>query len=630
MAKQKLNTRPVLADFFTEWRDWWEGFNEAKQSRKPTSEEKQKMLMYPIVTSIIQHKTLPLLAPRIKIDGNEKQVKYLKMWFDRYYRRCMKMMIEQAIVEGFSAGERIINVLHLDNQPLWFQVGSLVADSENITLLFNETEPQLMGFQFDKYVVRRLTDNGDWMMPGMVYMVYEGDEVNRPQGNSILNKLFWAWQLVMKTWTSMTVYQRLHSPFLKYFFVPEMYGDTDNIAQDQGRSQAQSDLKKIKSTQGIAMPMIQDDKGQWVKGPDLEVVAPPDKEPQFNETIRILNSMMYVAVNFPERLSEQFKDTGAYKMVETQKDFYTEYILPDAIENVEYHCREWFTDPMLEVNFGKIDCEYSFMVSDKQKAFLVGVLEKLIQTGQSLGELDVRKIAETAGIPVLETQKPQVETAERKPIIQGIDFSRDAEFASKRAEDKKRLEKWVKKVVAYMNNEIEKIKTDMYNLLKRRLDEQHAKLLTRIEKLYKKGIPKRVDLQKAVQIPSSVYSDIFDYILRGWDSGQRFHCEHANIKPLEKPSSEILEKLKTIRDVFVGSKYLMGEGERLESRLYRVLANVRQEDAISTLNNEMEAYIQQTLPIRIRNLIHEANHYGTKDFAKYIQFVNVREKGGKQ
>ncbi len=59
------------------------------------------------------------------------------------------------------------------------------------------------------------------------------------------------------------------------------------------------------------------------------------------------------------------------------------------------------------------------------------------------------------------------------------------------------------------------------------------------------------------------------------------------------------------------------------------LRHLPEEDAISTLNNEMEAYIQQTLPIRIRNLIHEANHYGTKDFAKYIQFVNVQEKGGK-
>ena len=71
----------------------------------------------------------------------------------------------------------------------------------------------------------------------------------------------------------------------------------------------------------------------------------------------------------------------------------------------------------------------------------------------------------------------------------------------------------------------------------------------------------------------------------------------------------------------------MGEGERLESRLYRVLSTTRPDEALSTFNLEFETYLNKALPLRLQNLIHEANLYGTKDFAKYLQLVRAQEKG---
>lgn len=618
---QAINNRPVMVNFFKEWRDWWEGFDERDQSRLPTLEEKQKMVMYPICISVIQHKILPLLAPHLMIDGDEKQVEFLKFWFDWYYRRCIKLMAKKAVTWGFGVGERVSEPIYLNDKPYWMHVGSFLPEPFNTTLIFGEDKPSIAGFKYDRHTVERLKENGDWQWPGMVYMNYEGDETSMPYGDSILNKMFWAWQLVMKTWTTMTVYQRLHSPFIKYFYAPEKYGDTDNKAVDQGRAQAITDLTNIKNTQGVAIPLAKNKDGELTKASDLDVVAPPDKEPQFNETIRVLNSLMYVAANVPERLAEQFKDTGSQSMVETQKTYYTEYVLPDDIENIEYYTREWFTNPMLEINFGKIDCRYKFSVSDKKKALFASILEKLIASGEALGHIDIRALAEGAGVPIGELDKPTVETAERKKYVNGVEFAQ-----GKKGDDKKRIEAWVNTVVKHMNAEIEDIKDDVWEVLKKRLEEQQGKIGIKVDRLFRKGIPKRKELQKTLQIPNHVYSGMYEYILQGWDSGQKFHFEKAGLPPMEAPSTVIADKLRTLDDAFAGSDFIAGEGELLERRLYRVLANTTSEKALAVFNTEMTNYIETTLPTRITSLIHSANKYGTNDFVRDLQMRGLETK----
>lgn len=629
MAKQLYDAhnraigKPVFMNFFRDWRKYWDGFDERNSSRLPTTEEKQKMIMYPICISVIQHKVLPLLAPHITLDGDEKQVAVMKHWFDRHYRRCTKLMYQKSHTWGFSVGERVIEVEKIDGVPYWMHVGSFMPEPFNTELVLGEDKPEIVGFKYHNFRVDRYQDNGEWMMPGMVYMHCEGDEVSKPYGDSILNKMFWAWQLVMKTWTSLVVYQRLQSPFIKYFYSPEMYGDTDNKATDQGRTQATNDLLNIKNTQGVAIPLVEDKDGKLVRGPDLDVTAPPNKETTYNETIRILNSLMYVANNFPERLSEQFKESGSQSMVEVQGDYYTEYILPDDIEHAENQCRIWFTDPMMEVNFDKIDCTYKFTVSDKQREYYVKLLQQLIQSGQTIGELDTRAIAEGAGVPVTELSQPTVETTERKVMVPGM------EFASKRGDDKKRVKAWEEQVAQHVRKSNEQIKLELYQIIRKRIDEQHGRMVPKINNLYKKGTPKRVDLQKAIQLPDRIYEGAFQYILQAWDACQKFHCQHTKpkpIKPMANPTRKTMEELRTIDDRFCGSQYITGEGEKLEGMLYDTMTNVGPENALKTFDQEFEYYKNTTLPIRIANIIHRASMFGVKDFVLHLELTRAKEQ----
>jgi hypothetical protein len=617
----------VFMNFFKDWHEWWEGFSEQKESRLPTIEEKQQMLRYPICISVIQHKILPLLAPHITIDGDERQAQYLQHWFDNHYRRCTKLMYKKSTAWGFAVGERVIETEYIDNKPYWMHTRSFIPEPYNSELKFSDKKPDIAGFKYATYQIDRYDKRGQWMIPGMVYMNYEGDETSVPYGDSILNKMFWAWQLVMKTWTALNVYQHLQPPFLKYFYIPEKYGDDDNKAVNQARTQALADMKKMKNTGGVVLEKVQNDKDEWVKGADFEVTAPPDKETTYHESIRILNSLMYAGCNFPERMQEQFKDTGSQGMVKEQSNYYTEYILPDDITAAENHCHTWFTNPMLEVNFGKIDCTYEFHVSDKQKKFYVQLLEKLIQSGETIGELDTRQIAEAAGVPVMELKKPTIETTERKVIIPGLDKT---EFAAKQGDDKKRIKKWADKVVNTLNEREQNLKVKAYTDLKGRLEQQRGKIALRVEQLYKKGVPKDKDLQKALQIPNNVFTNVKDYLLQSWDIGQRFFFEDRSQKPLDKPLTETADKIRGLNTDVMGSSYLAGECELLERRLYRIMKKARPVDALGQLNTEMKNYIDHTLPTRLQDWLHRAVLLGTFDFVKFTQLEDARQaKEGK-
>ena len=612
--------RPILFNFFKEWREWWEGFDEKDNSRYPTIEEKQKMLRYPIINSIVYLTYFPLLMPHYSVDGNELQVDYMNKWFERDYYTIMDTVLRKATPWGFCAAERIIESTNINGKPYWMHVNIIAPEVTNITFEFGEENPEITGFKFRDHRVDRYTEGGDWKMPGMVYYTFRGNEISMPYGDSILNDIFWAWQIAMKVWTTMVVYQRLHTPFLEYFYPLEERGDADNKAQNIARAQAQSDLKMLKNQQGATFALLQDDKGEFKKTGWLEVIAPPDREITFMESIRVLNTMMYVAALIPERLIEQFKDTGSQAMVATQKDFYTKYIIKPRIKALQNILQKWFIDPMLEVNFGKVDCTVHLTPDDAMMEFYYELIMTAMRGGQLIDEIDMKEVANRVGLPVDPTKKePSIQTAER---TQG----RGTEFQTKRGMTKQKLKERVEKIVPHMNKEIERIKEDLYGVIKPRLYEQQGKLGLKIEKLYRKGRPKDKDLIKTIQIPNRVFSGVRDYLLKAWETGQRFYFKEKRMDPLEKPSVEVMERLRTLETLFEGKELMSGEGELLERSLYRQLANVRPDDALSTFNEAFENYVKVTLPTRVRDVIHKANGLGTQDFVKSIQLIDLKEK----
>lgn len=615
---------PALFQFITKFGgEWFEGFDEKDLARYPTTSEKQQIARYPIAISIVNLTYMPLLMPHFSAEGDEKQCQYAQHWFNNYYYRNVDLLLKKAVQWGFAVGERVIETEEIDGKPYWFHVNTFAPEPYNCTLEMSEKRPELAAFKYSDYRVERYQPNGNWKIPGMVYMHFRGNEISLPYGDSIYNDLWYAYQLVQKTWTTSMLYQVLHTPFLKYFYAQQQQGDSDNKASDAGRTQAITDVEKLKHGRAAVIPMVRNDKGEFIRAGDLETEAPPDREPSFLEKVKTLNTMMYVAALIPERLIEQFKDTGSYSMVETQKDFYTAYIIKPRLRTLGNLLQTWFLNPMLEANFGKIDCRVNLQIDDKLLALYYDIVNKAVTTGSLLAYADMQEILKTVGVPALiKEHVPEVETQER----QRGDVVEMAQ--TKRSRDRERIEAYVNKVVKVMNRSVREIKADLYNELKPRLEAQQGRIALKIDRLYKNGVPKRVDLQNALQIPSNVYSGAYEYILRAWQSGQEFHCREAKVPVMDKPSREIADKLRTLDDVFTGSQYVAGEGELLERRLYRIMATVRVEDALAKFNEEFKAYIEQTLPTRVMNLIHDANKYGTRDFARYLQLVVAKEQKG--
>jgi hypothetical protein len=641
MPQEKINN-PVLFQYLKNFNLWWSGFNEQDHSRLPTAAEKRQMLRYPIISGIIQLIVLPLLSPKISIEGNEKQKTYVEYWFKRYYRRIMALMAEKAVGWGYSVGERIIAGEQVDGSMLWVNRSAIIPSPNDCHLKYSTENAGITGFEFNNYEVMRYAENGsDDNIPGMIYYAFRGEEISRPQGWPVVNDLFWAWQLVMKEWTSWVVYKRLKMPVWAMDYIPELVKDGTSQT-DNARTAALQNLDDLKNAAGMALPKVKDKDGNWVKGWELEGVDIQDREPGFHESIKMINSLMYIAALMPERLMEQFKDTGSQGMVSVQKDFYTSNILAPRIAELKEFVSEWFVYPMLRMNFGKVDIELEMTALDAMAELYVEIVRTAVQGGSITGIIDWKQLAEKIGLPVSDNDiEPVIE--QPIPKVQGKGFTpkekeEEQKFEMTRREQKAKVAAHAEKWVRDMDRNIRALKEKVYTGLEKELRSEQGRIGLAVAKLYDNPNPKPEDIAKTVQIPRRVFNNIWPFSLQAWEIGMNPWIEEAKKKfptpYMTAPSKPIEKELWSltieIEGFERGNVQVAGEGELLERRLFTALryGADSKESALQIVNENFNKYIEEILPNRLINIFHAATVLGSKDALAYLQQRDLERKRG--
>lgn len=618
-----------LKDFLEE--GWWKGFSERDSSRDPTIHEKQQMIRYPHISSIIQLSLLPLLSAKITFKGDETQKDFIELWLKRYYRRLARMICSKSYTWGYCVGERVFGPVKMNKKPYWMLKGLIMPRPYDCRLTFKEDPIEIDGFIYANDKVKRFTKNTEQKIPGMIYYSFRGDEISLPYGDSLLNDMFWAWQLVMKEWTSAAVYDRLHAPIWALYYIPEYKGEGENKT-DVAQADAIKKLKDTKNTAGMVLPKVKNEKNEWVKGYEFEEVTAQDREPKFMERIKTLNTMMYIGSLMPERLVEQFKAQGSEAMVKVQRGFYEENVIGTRLEEHQEYMRLWIFDPMLELNFGKVDLEIDMKLQDKTIEFFIEILKGTIQQGY-IPNLDLNKMAQQVGLPVNPTHPTPEIIKEERRFYPGIEFQTKSKIPTKKQIREKANEiakPWVNK----LNNKLNPLKTKCYNEIADNLTKIQGKIGLEIMKKKNNEISVS-DLASLVQIPRNIFTIIENYLNQAFMVGMAPVMKEGKEPLPDDIPLDAKRELSFIKKKFEGisGKYTIGgQPERLEERLFYAIYSAKPIHGdlatarLKAFNDAFDNYVKLTLVDNVGNELNIAMNMGILYASKELQRRDLEKK----
>lgn len=615
--KAKILETSILVENIKECEQWYDGYSEKDKSRMPTILEKQQMIRYPHVSAIIQLSYFPLLAAKVSIKGDETQEKFLKLWFARHYTKMMRIIYSKAMTWGFSVGERLYDTIKMDGKTYWIHKGVIVPQPYDCRLLFR-TKPTaaIKGFEYRDSTIERFGKKGETKVPGMVYYSFRGDELSLPYGDSMLNDMFWIWQLLMKTWTNMVMYQHRHVPVWILEYLSEYAASDTDHKTDLAVAKAKQLLKDAKNLGGIHLPKHIADDGKIEKGWEFNEATATDREISYMSTINTENTMLYISALLPERLTEQFKDTGSEAMVKVQRGFYESNIVETRLKETTENLRTWFIDPMLTVNFGKIDCEVNLTIGDKSIEFLGQVmLEGMRQGMVDAQDIDLREIAQKVGLPVNPlTPEPTIEKEERTQVP-GMQFQR----RRTRKQQSKTIKEIAKDWVEPVNNKLNVLKERCYEKISIGLRQLQGSIGLKVINM-PDDIIKANKLAELVQIPRKAFDPIDEYLMDAFYITFEKFLKKSKMSVPDKPGPEVTNELNLLGIDFKGvggKKIIGGQPEAVEKVLFRVIMRAVQNERLNQFNEAFNNYIEVTLPDKILFILNEAAQkgflYGVKE-----------------
>lgn len=575
----------------------WTGFEDIyPSSKKPSTLDIKDALTYPAVRTIIKLLMLPILSCKVSLRGdNENQKKLLEKFFHLFFRRISKQVLFKTYAWGFCVGEKIYKPIKIEGKTYLILASAVIPEPYNCVLKFEE-DPYLRISGFDYWGIEIERER-------MIYFAREGDPISQPKGISVIEDIWWAIDLIFKDWTLYQVYKKFKSfPYLLVYYIPKQVQDESGSIQDLAKKEALDLIKNSKQALGFAIPKIQDESGKWIKGWEVEELKMQERTTAFLDSIQKLESLMFMGALIPKRILEQDMKVGSYALAETQSDFFIEFTLTSMLEEFEEYLREWVIFPMLEDNFGSIEVEFDLNFGDRT----LEVFRELVIAGIKLGLTtpDFKEMMKALKIPTLEEEKETEIETERKKFT----FARVQDEARKLLRQK--AEEWAKKI----NAEVEKIKIAYYDELLKDLKKQYGKIALKVKNLFKSNPnPSPNEIAKIVQIPNKVFSNIYPYLLKAWEVGMKLVCKDAKEEPFKEPSLEYKKELRKLALIWEGREDITGEGDLLERRLYSTLMTSKSDTALNDIDREFDRYINQILPNRIIDPIHEATQIGIKD-----------------
>jgi len=415
----------------------------------------------------------------------------------------------------------------------------------------------------------------------------------------------------------MLMYQHRHTPVWIVEFPTRYTADDTDKKVELNKTVAEQLLKNAKNMGGIYIPKFVNAEGKVEEGWKFYEAVADDREISFMDSIKIMNTSLYIAALMPERLTEQFKQTGSEAMVRVQRGFYEANVVETRLKETAEYLRTWIIDPMLKVNFGKIDCEVSLTVGDKTIDFLGQVLLEMIKQGaMDRFDLDTKDIAERIGLKTNPLRpEPTIEKEERTQIA-GMEFQRT------RKQQSKVIKKIEKEWVEYINKHLKPLKEKCYNEIVANLRQTQGTMGLKVMAV-KDDIIKADKLAKLVQMPRSDFEPIGNYLYDAFYIGFSKVIKDSKEKvaipdklPIEakRELDLLIQKFKGIG----GKNVIGGQPELLEERLfYAIMSAAQKSERISAFNTAFNNYIEVTLPDNTANEINIAQNKGLlygKDF----------------
>lgn len=603
----------------------WAGFeSDTLYAHMPTLSEKQRMLQYPLIRSAVRMIVLPLLSADNKTDTqNKAQDNLLKHWFRTCYRQVATTLLTKGVSWGFSAGEKIYSPVDIDGKKYLLVTGIIAPESSNIKINYTKDTPlEVEGFNYGMYHVAR---------ERMAYYIYQGDEICRPYGVSICDDVYWAWKQLMQDWSRWGIYKDFKAiPPFKLEYPEKPVAQANGSIIDANDTIAQNKLKDLRNLSGIALPRRYNrDTRQWESIWQLTEIEIAEKTTAFIDSINKLETMIFIGSLIPKRIIEQDMSVGAYAMLREQADFFY-VILKARLEEWEEYMRRWIINPMLQLNFGKVDANVNLDFGDELFAWYLDTLKQAIAGG--LVTPNWKEIFNRVGAPI-EEEETDVSPRGDEPEIES---EHATQFASKKLPTRAQIQKqknqialdWLKRI----NPGLQRLKVATYNEIVDGLKQVQGKVGLRVVALYRNGIDKvkTTDLAGAVQIPRNIFNIMLQRLREAYELGYTTVYEkkgeelpEIRIKPVAST------RLHYLADKFtgLGGRHVIGgQPEMLEERLfYACQSATKHEDVLNLFNQAFNNYIDVTLPDNVLNELNIATQYGVKDAVRELAIIQAKK-----
>lgn len=594
-------------------KDFWQGFTEETiYTRKPSIKQTQQMLQYPAIRSAIRIVYMPLLAAQPQITAEDEVTKnILEYWFSRYYRKIATLMFWKAMGWGKVACEKVLKPVEINGRTYHMPQGIIAPPSYAIRLLYGDPL-EITGFEYEGIKVDK---------ESMALYIYQGDEICVPNGISLCEDVFWAWQQLMEDWSRWAIFKDFKAvpPFILRY--PEALTTADDgTVYDKNAQVAADKLKNMRTISGISLPrkyIEAEDKmiDLW----DLKEIALSERTTAFIESINKGESLVFIGAIAPKRMIEQDIQVGAYSMVESQKDFF--YVIEETrLEEWEEYLRRWIIDPMLIMNTGKVNGTVNLDFGDDLIPWFLEVLKVAVAGGQT--SLDFDEMADRAGAPRIKgTPEPRIETERFKGKTV-------ATYQQTRAEQEKIKKKLAEDHKDYMNKHLLPFKELMYQEISKELRKVQGKMGIRLAKMEEDKEITRLSLAAAVQIPRTIFSNTLPFFIKAWHVGADPLFKKVKQKTMDRPNFAGMNYLRLLAMKFEGIGGVQGIGgqpELLEERLFYSCMHAymnQNENVVDAFNVAFNNYIEVTLPT---NILNELNICAQSGVMNAVQELKMRD-----